>query len=120
MPFPNALRKYGRNNFIWEILEETEQYNNGEREIYWIDKLKPDYNATLGGDGGKFGHTCPEHVKEATRQSRIVSVKDRKTGKIYNSMKEAREDTGVFESSIGRSLKYNGQNGRWEKVSKYK
>ena len=114
-PFPNALRKYGRDNFIWEIVEETNKNNNGEREIYWIDKLKPHYNATLGGDGGTLGRQCPEHVKEATRQSRIVSVKDRTTGKIYNSMKDARIDTGVLESSISRSIKYNGPGSRWEK-----
>lgn len=117
-PFPNALRKYGRNNFMWEIIEETDENNNGERDIYWIDKLKPQYNATLGGDGGTLGRQCPEHVKEATRQLRIVSVKDRKTGKIYNSMEEAKEDTGVLESSISRSLRYNGPGSRWERVSK--
>ena len=116
LPFPNALRKYGVNGFNWEIIEECEDTKAGEREIYWIDKLKPHYNATLGGDGGTYGRPCPEHVKEATRQSRIVSVKDRKTGKIYNSMKEARENTGVLESSISRSLKYNGPGSRWERV----
>jgi hypothetical protein len=99
-----------------EIIEETNENNNGEREIYWIDKLKPQYNATLGGDGGTLGRQCPEHVKEATRQSRIISVKDRKTGKIYESMKEARKDTGVLESSISRSIKYNGPGSRWEKL----
>jgi hypothetical protein len=116
-PFPNALRKYGRGNFKWEILEECNKSNVGQREIYWINELKPHYNATLGGDGGTLGRPCPEHVKEATRQSRIVSVKDRKTGKIYRSMKEAREDTGVLESSISRSIKINNSKCRWEKIN---
>lgn len=114
MPFPNALRKYGRDSFEWEIVEETREDNNGDREIYWIDKLNPPYNATLGGDGGRYGIPCPEHVKEATRQSRIVKVRDKRTGKIYTSMKEAREDTGVSESSISRSCKYKG--GNWERL----
>jgi hypothetical protein len=117
MPFPSALRKYGRENFIWNIVEETKEDNNGEREIYWIKKLNPQYNATLGGDGGRYGTPCPEHVKEATRQSRIVAVRDRTTGKDYSSMKEAREDTGVLESSISRSLKYNGPKSRWERIN---
>ena len=116
LPFPNALRKYGVNGFNWEILEECEDDKAGEREIYWIYKLKPQYNATLGGDGGTYGRPCPEHVKEATRKSRIISVKDRKTGKIYSSMKDARKDTGVLESSISRSIKYYSTNGRWEKI----
>lgn len=114
MPFPNALRKYGRNNFEWEIIEETEEYNNAEREIYWIKKLTPNYNATLGGDGGTFGKACPEHVKEATRKSRIVSVRDKKTGIIYESMKEARKATGVLESSISRAIKNPSH--RWERI----
>jgi len=116
LPFPNALRKYGVDGFKWEIIEECEDDKAGEREIYWIDKLKPHYNATLGGDGGTYGRPCPEHVKEATRLSRIVSVKDRTTGKIYSSMKDARIDTGILESSISRSIKYNGPGSRWERV----
>jgi hypothetical protein len=116
MPFSNALRKYGRNNFKWEIIEECSRDTVGEREIYWIKKLSPHYNITLGGDGGTLGKPCPEHVREATRQSRIIPVKDRKTGKEYKSMKDARLDTGVLESSISRSLKYNGDGSRWERI----
>jgi hypothetical protein len=116
-PFPNALRKYGRIHFKWEIIEECSKKDVRNSEIYWIDLLKPQYNTTLCGDGGKLGIPCPEHVKEATRRSRIVSVKDKKTGKIYSSMKDARKDTGVLESSISRSIKYNSTNGRWEKVN---
>jgi len=116
IPFSNALRKYGRENFDWIILEECDVKDRGEREIYWIKKLKPQYNATLGGDGGTLGRPCPEHVKEAARQSRIVTVKDKNTGKIYSSMKEARADTGVLESSISRSInKFEGR-GRWCRV----
>lgn len=114
IPFSNALRKYGREGFDWEILEECNKEDRGKREIYWIDKLQPPYNATLGGDGGTLGRPCPEHVKEATRQSRIVEVRDKRTGRVYNSMKEAREDTGVSESSISRSCKYKG--GNWERL----
>lgn len=116
IPFSNSLRKYGRNGFIWEIIEECDKEILGEREIYWISNLKPHYNATLGGDGGTYGRICPEHVKEATRKSRIVSVKDKKTGIIYNSMKEAREHTGVLESSISRAIKNPSH--RWERVNK--
>jgi group I intron endonuclease len=113
LPFPNALRKYGKDNFDWTILEECNTDQRGQREMYWIDKIKPEYNATLGGDGGSLGRPCPEHVKEATRQARIVSVMDKTTGKTYSSMKEAREDTGVSESIISRHInKYQGQK-RW-------
>lgn len=120
LPFPNALRKYGVDGFIWEVLEECEDNMAGQREMYWISELNPYYNATLGGDGGTYGKPCPEHVKEATRKSRIVAVKDKKTGKIYNSMKEAREDTGIMESSISRSIKKNNSKCRWERINNNK
>ena len=117
IPFSNALRKYGKDGFTWEILEECDKSVRGDREIYWISKLKPEYNATLGGDGGTLGRPCPEHVKEACRQSRIIKVKDKRTGKVYNSLGEAEEDTGVLVSSISRTInKYNGTRARWQRV----
>ena len=64
--FHRALRKYGHNNFIWEIIETIEKDDKKElidvlsqMEIYWINKdqtnnLKYGYNMTPGGDGGPF------------------------------------------------------------------
>lgn len=46
----NAMRKYGIDKFTIKILEETS--NGNDQEMYWIQKLKPHYNMTLGGDGG--------------------------------------------------------------------
>ena len=115
LPFPNALRKYGVEGFDWEILEECSKEEVGEREIHYIAALKPQYNSTLGGDGGRYGIPCPEHVKEATRQSRIVAVRDRTTGKEYTCMGDAAEDTGLMISSISRSVK-SGPGRRWDRI----
>lgn len=52
-PLYLAMRKYGRENFSFTILEECELELLKEREIYWIEKLKTydnGYNATRGGD----------------------------------------------------------------------
>jgi group I intron endonuclease len=48
----NSFKKYGMENFFFELIEETENLN--EREIYWIDYYqsydpKKGYNKTLGG-----------------------------------------------------------------------
>lgn len=54
-PLYRAMRKYGINNFVVDIIEETE--NPEEREIYWIEQFKTyrnGYNATMGGDGKKY------------------------------------------------------------------
>lgn len=48
----NAIRKYGKEHFKIELIEETDSPN--EREKYWIkyyNTYKYGYNATMGGDG---------------------------------------------------------------------
>jgi group I intron endonuclease len=62
----NALKKYGKDNFIVEILEwcETLQIQN-EREQYWIAYYRslniPMYNIANGGDGGDLVTCLPEN-----------------------------------------------------------
>lgn len=59
----NALRKYGKDMFIWEILEECPQDELNQREIFYINKYRTyigfddcdGYNMTLGGDGYRGG-----------------------------------------------------------------
>lgn len=53
-PLHNAIRKYGRDNFIIEEVEDCPNELLNEREIYWIqqyDSYNNGYNADLGGDG---------------------------------------------------------------------
>lgn len=47
----NAIRKYGEDNFVISLVEKVQE-DIDEREKYWIEKLSPHYNMTLGGDGG--------------------------------------------------------------------
>lgn len=52
-PLYMAMRKYGRDNFSFRILEQCDEKELKEKEIYWINKLntyKNGYNATPGGD----------------------------------------------------------------------
>ena len=59
-PLYRAFRKYGINNFSFEILEEIDDniYNiiGNERETFWINYFNSygelGYNGTHGGDGG--------------------------------------------------------------------
>lgn len=63
--FHKALNKYNFNNFIWEILEETN--NLEDREKYYIKLYNSTnnllgYNLTLGGEGSK-GRVLSEETK---------------------------------------------------------
>lgn len=47
-----AMRKYGLENFSFEVIEECSQENLNEREVYWIDyynSFNEGYNMTPGG-----------------------------------------------------------------------
>ena len=59
-PFHAAMRKYGIENFTFEVLEECDQEQLNEKEKYWIKELNAidreiGYNVTLGGDGYNCG-----------------------------------------------------------------
>lgn len=53
-PLHSALRKYGKDNFIIEQIEECPNETLNNKEIYWISYYNSyynGYNASLGGDG---------------------------------------------------------------------
>lgn len=52
-PLYLAMRKYGVDSFIFEILEECQEHELQEKEVSWIERFdtyKHGYNATHGGD----------------------------------------------------------------------
>lgn len=58
--FHSAIRKYGEDNFIWEIIEECDEEQLNEKEKYWIQQFQSNtsalgYNMTIGGDGYNNG-----------------------------------------------------------------
>lgn len=75
-PIHNAIRKYGKDNFILEIIELCEDSNAlKEREKYWIAFYNSTdrsigYNMTEGGDG-TFGRKHSEETKEKIRQKAL-------------------------------------------------
>lgn len=55
-PLYKAIRKYGKENFSFEVIEECSVDRLAEREIYWIKHYntylkREHYNLTPGGDG---------------------------------------------------------------------
>ena len=65
----NSIRKYGENNFTIEQIDTAKTYNQlRKKEISYIDKLKPFYNLTKGGDG-LFG------FKHSKNTKKLISLK---------------------------------------------
>lgn len=72
------MAEFGRDNFIFEIIEETS--NLKEREQYWIDKLKPSYNSyrASGFDIERYKEYQKEYQKErhkAHRDEELAKMK---------------------------------------------
>lgn len=66
-PLSRAFRKYGIQNFTFEIIEECKVEELNEKEHYWISKLKPNYNQTSGGDYQTHGKLSYQQVEEIQR-----------------------------------------------------
>lgn len=80
-----AIRKYGEDNFKIELLEETNARNLdelGHIESMWIEKLQPEYNMSLGGEGNRGCDTSGEKNgmfnKKHTAESRAKMSANRK------------------------------------------
>ena len=62
-----AFRKYSIENFEFEILEIVEDINDlSDREIFWINKINPEYNMNEGGGGNK-GYKLSDEIKNHLR-----------------------------------------------------
>jgi group I intron endonuclease len=57
-----SYNKYGKNNFEFRILEETD--NLLEREQYYLDKLKPKYNISLSAYSVMLGRKHSDKTKK--------------------------------------------------------
>ena len=87
-----ALLKHGYSNFKLEILEYCNPEKTIEREQYYLDHLKPEYN-TLHIAGSTFGfkHTEETLAKfKGRKHSKQVIVKIREHLAKHNSSKEQR------------------------------
>lgn len=75
----NAIRKYGEENFEWEIIDRCEnQKHLDEREIFWIgyyhsfvnDSICNGYNMTIGGGGLGIGENNPNFGKKRSEETK--------------------------------------------------
>jgi group I intron endonuclease len=105
--FYQAIRKHGIHSFEWEVLEEVEDKDLDEREIYWIrefNSLYEGYNMTIGG-GTVTGYKHSEETKKKIGKSRSgVSMKD-----IYIEKYGEEKGLEVYEQYVKKLQKTNGK-----------
>lgn len=89
----NAIKKYGKENFTREIIDEADSPEKlNEKEIYWIKyynatKSKNFYNIASGGEGGNTIIGYSKEEKEKLSQKRSESLKGINLGKLNGSSK---------------------------------
>lgn len=89
-----AMRKYGKENFSIEEIEEVSKEVLSERERFWIkeyDSYYNGYNSTFGGDG-----------ESATDEEKIIELY-----RLGKTMKEISKITSYDRKTISSVLKRN-------------
>lgn len=93
-----AFKKYGIENFSFEVIEECKEEELSLKEKYWIkfyDSYYNGYNMTEGGEDSLW--------KEAIKKtSKVVQQYDKNNNfiKEYKSAHEAQQITGICFSNI--------------------
>ena len=113
-PIHQAFRKYGLNNFVFEVLEETSFNQLDEREQYWIKELNTlspnGYNIENGGRKNKgVTYICSECGRP------LAEGKNNITGLCQTCYNLLRSKHIPTSEELYESLCFN--NGNFSKVS---
>lgn len=83
-PIHTAIKKYGKENFVLDIIEWTEDYNNRER--YWIQKLNSlspfGYNIAKGGEEPPHKYGEQHHKSIITEEQVDIIINELKKGEL--------------------------------------
>lgn len=94
--FHQALKKYNKNNFIWEEIDNASNIEElKEKEKYWIEKYDSynnGYNSTLGGDGGgmlnkKHSNKTKQNLSNKMKGENNPFYNKKHTDKTKNTLK---------------------------------
>ena len=99
--FHRAIKKYGKNNFIYGMIEECDFTIINEREMYWIgvyDTFKNGYNSDTGGMNGRL---LSEETKIKIQRKTSKNNNPRYGVKLNDELKEKIKNSNAkFEYTI--------------------
>lgn len=101
--FHNAISKYGKENFQWNILNEVKTNKEAnELEIFWINYFKSNnfkygYNMTIGGEGFT-GYKWTEEMRKKRSGINHHLYNKHHTKEARNKIKKARKNQIIKHS----------------------
>ena len=107
MAFHEAIRKYGFEDFDWEVIDSAETLEElNEKEIFWINKLNTlspnGYNLEKGGKVKVFLEETLQKMKKANRdyaKTKFYSWNENGFIKEYESKKELSKEIGITKGT---------------------
>ncbi len=111
-PIHCAIRKYGKENFLFETIELCDELELNKKEISWIKELnslcQTGYNIRNGGRG-KQPEDLKLRIRESLKHKRKPTLQfNPKTGEIINefvSLSEAGRQLGIAKENLGSCVK---------------
>lgn len=133
--FHNAIKKYGFDNFEYDVLFEMEFDSINDAKIVLDDRERQfilehnsfnkdvGYNLTFGGGGSggykhndEFKTNLSKRVKGVPRSEDVknkirlnhtnrIRVMCEESGKVYDSIRQCEDDIGVYKGDLRRKLK---------------
>ena len=107
-----AFKKYGLENFEWDVLEECSENQLKDREIYWIKyyntyENREHYNETPGGDypGYNTVHLGENHGMAKLTTEDVVFCRQE-----YMKGNRSRD---IYDRYFKDKIKYSGFEGMW-------
>ena len=102
-----ALHKYGKENFLFEIIEECSQEKLNEREQFWIkyyNSFEDGYNLTLGG-GGTLKYSV-ENIYETFCELNSIEKTSKVIGCSIGTVRRVIREYGInlHEQSDAKSI----------------
>lgn len=112
IPLDIAIQKYGKDNFIYEVIEEVLPEQLNERESFWIkyyNTVETGYNCSEGGDQQSIGEN---NGKAKITEADVIEIR-----KAYNSHLKQKDVYEKYKDIISFGYFQNLWQGRsWSHV----
>lgn len=107
--FHAAIKKYGKENFVWSILGEYLDEDLDKYETYWIKQKNTHYQDGYGYNMN-YGGTINSGSEKNSKKIKAINLTT-KEEKIYKSIHEAARDLDANAAHISRIC--HGKNGNY-------